>query len=609
VSTTLATARTGEPGYARKGSRADGDEVNKHGPRSSFTGEMLWDFVSDVDPQYPGRWANRGVDIADGKLFATQKDGNVVALDQKTGKLLWRTSTNDEDRPRTLLSNAPLYWNGLVYTGVSGAGQATLGRFLALDANTGAIVWRFNTIPVPGELNFGTWEGESWRTGGGNVWNTATIDPDLGFVYVQTGNAWPDYGGVNRGGDNLYTASVIALDARTGAYKWHYQTAHHDIWDYDIGTTPMLHDITMPNGTIRKAVTVATKQGWLFILDRATGEPIVGIEEQPVPQEPRQKTAPTQPHPLVDAFVPQCGDKKYEALGYNIGCVYEPYWDVPTIGGPATDGGADWAPISYSPQTNLIYVTANIQETPLTANVRELVNGEIVTRLAFGGAAAPLGSTGTGNITALDAATNKIVWQKDMPYGLSFGSGAMTTAGGLLFHGEPDGNFMALDARTGEVLWRFQTGFPADGPAMTYEIDGTQYVAIAAGGTTRSGQGDAVWAFKLGGRLPAMPYGPPPPPTVVALTGNPVATGAVSMGPANAEFSFAPQRIRIPAGSAVTWTNEGSLPHTATSQSGPSWTTQLLNTGESESITFDTPGRYVYFCTPHPWMIGDILVE
>src|SRR5712692_1414905 len=186
------------------------------------TGAILWQYVSDVDPKYPGRWANRGVDIANGMVFATQKDGSIIALDQKTGTKIWQTYLNDEDRPRTLLSNAPLYYDGLIYSGVSGAGQATRGRFVALDAKSGAIVWKFNTVPGPDEANFGTWEGDSWMWGGANVWNTATIDPALNMVYFQTGNAFPDYGGAARGGMNLYSSSVMAVDARTGAQKWYF---------------------------------------------------------------------------------------------------------------------------------------------------------------------------------------------------------------------------------------------------------------------------------------------------------------------------------------------------------------------------------------------------
>jgi alcohol dehydrogenase (cytochrome c) len=581
------------------------------------TGTIMWEYVSDVDPKYPGRWANRGVDIAEGKVFATQKDGSIIALDQKTGTKIWQTYVNDEDRPRTILSNAPLYWEGMIYTGLSGAGQATRGRFLALDAKTGEIAWRFNTVPGPNEPNFGTWEGDSWQWGGANVWNTAAIDPALGMVYFQTGNAFPDYGGTPRGGENLYSASIIALDAKTGAYKWHFQTAHHDIWDYDIGNTPILYD-TVINGQPRKALSIATKQGFLFLLDRITGQGLIPIEERPVPQEPRQKTWPTQPYPVGgDAFVPQCTDPKWRASGFNTGCLYAPYWDVPMIGGPGGGGGADWAPSAYNPNLNLVFITANVSLSPLVANVKhlDLATGKIVNDpgLTFGGNSAPIGATITGTLTAMDSRTDKIVWQKEMPYNIGIGSGAMSTASGLLFHGEPDGNIVAYDAATGDELWRFQTGMPAEAPVMTYEVDGEQYVAIATGGSTQAwAKGDGLWAFKLNGGLQPWPTGPKPPKTVVdGPSGELMAVDSVGIGSAaSGEYSYAPGRARVTAGTTVTWTNNGSLEHTVTFQGSPGgFDSGLLSTGQTTSYTFDKAGSYNYFCTPHPWMLGQVVVE
>jgi alcohol dehydrogenase (cytochrome c) len=579
------------------------------------TGTILWEYVSDVDPKYPGRWANRGVDIADGKVFATQKDGSIIALDQKTGTKLWQTYLNDEDRPRTLLSNAPLYYDGLIYSGVSGAGQATRGRFLALDAKTGQIVWKFNTVPGPDEANFGTWEGDSWKWGGANVWNTATIDPQLGMVYFETGNAFPDYGGAARGGENLYSSSVIALDLKTGAYKWHFQSAHHDMWDYDIGVTPMLYD-TVINGQPRKAIAVATKQGFLFLLDRTNGQGLIPIEERPVPQEPRAKSWPTQPYPVGgDAFVPQCADPKWQAFGFITGCLYAPYWDRPVIGGPGGGGGADWAPVSYNPNLNLIYVTARVSQTPLVENVKhlDLATGKIVNDPeTFGGSSAPVGSTITGTFTAMDARTDKIVWQKEMPYDIGIGSGSMTTASGLVFHGEPDGNVIALDAATGAELWRFQTGMPAEAPVMTYEVDGEQYVAIATGGSTQAvAKGDGLWAFKLNGGLQPWPTGPRPPQTVIdGPGGTAVDTSSATIGASDSgEYAYTPAKAHIKAGNTVTWTNNGALEHTVTFQGGVGLDSGMLSTGQSAAFEFATPGTYNYFCTPHPWMLGQVIVD
>jgi plastocyanin len=192
--------------------------------------------------------------------------------------------------------------------------------------------------------------------------------------------------------------------------------------------------------------------------------------------------------------------------------------------------------------------------------------------------------------------------------------GSAVTAGGLLLRGEPDGNFVALDAKTGAVLWKFQTGFGADAPPAVYAIDGEEYIAIAAGGNSLQGSayGDAVWVFSLKGQLD--PLWPPPPPTTVAGPVGPIFDGAskVNLGANNVEYSFFPSRARIKAGTAVTFTNVGDIPHTATSwENGRrgSWDTGLLSKGETKVITFDKPGTYYYICTPHPWMYGQIIVQ
>jgi alcohol dehydrogenase (cytochrome c) len=298
--------------------------------------------------------------------------------------------------------------------------------------------------------------------------------------------------------------------------------------------------------------------------------------------------------------------------------MFTPFWDVPVVMMPTAQGGNDWAAMSFSPQTGYIYVTAAEQNSAYA--VRQEGFDALGKRVTLGGSGpfTPLGSRARGTLTAIDPSTNKIVWQKNMPYPIGGASGAMSTAGGLLFHGEPDGNFQAYDARSGELLWQFQTGFGADGPPMTYEIDGEQYVAIATGGGTNSrGNGDGLWSFKLGGRLNPL-FPPPAPITVTALTGTPVATDQVSIGRvwdadtkqlgAKAEYVFGPQMVRVSAGTTITWTNDGDIPHTATAQNG-AWDTGELAGGQSASITMDQPGTYNYSCIPHPWMYGQVVVQ
>jgi alcohol dehydrogenase (cytochrome c) len=305
--------------------------------------------------------------------------------------------------------------------------------------------------------------------------------------------------------------------------------------------------------------------------------------------------------------VPQCAQT---LPGWPLaGCIFTPFWDVATIIKPYSIGGVNWAPMSFSPQTGYLYVAATDRPGTFAAAPQEYSADAISKGGNYIGARATaplLGARISGTYTALDASTNRIVWQKQMPYAIGQGSGTLSTAGGLLFHGEPDGNFLALDARTGNELWRWQTGYGADAPAITYELDGQQYVVIAAGGVTTlqgSENGDVVWAFTLKGNL--QQFQPPkPPPTVIDFTGQITSTDAVNVQ----EFSFDPGRSRVTAGSTVTWTNNGSQAHTATASDG-SWDTGNIAPGQSASVTFNTPGTYTYVCTPHPWMIAQLTVD
>jgi len=217
----------------------------------------------------------------------------------------------------------------------------------------------------------------------------------------------------------------------------------------------------------------------------------------------------------------------------------------------------------------------------------------------------------SGTFSAVGGNSNKIVWQKKTPYRIGNGGGSTTTAGGLVFHGEPDGNILAYDAKTGEELWRFQTGFGAEAPPVVYEVDGDQYISIAAGGNqlTGSAYGDAVWSFSLKGQV--NPLWPPPLPSNVAGPTGPIADGVdkVNMGANNVEDSYFPARTRIKKGTSVTFTNVGDIPHTATAVKTAEWDTGALAKGEANAITFKEPGIYYYICTPHPWMYGQIIVE
>ncbi|HEX8968841.1 MAG TPA: PQQ-binding-like beta-propeller repeat protein, partial [Chloroflexota bacterium] len=344
------------------------------------------------------------------------------------------------------------------------------------------------------------------------------------------------------------------------------------------------------------------------ILDRTNGQPLVGIEERAVPQEPRQATAATQPYPVGDPVTPRCADP---LPGWPIaGCIFTPFWDVATIVKPWAIGGVNWAPMSFDQQTGYLYVTASDRPGAFAAQPQEY-NRDLTERtgLSYTGSrpiAPLLGAKISGTYTAIDPRTNTIVWQKQMPYMLGQGSGTLSTAGGLLFHGEPDGNLLALDARTGNELWRWQTGYGADGPAITYELDGQQYVAIASGGVTTlqaSENGDVVWAFTVNGKLAPF-QAPKPPATVIDFTGPVTVANTVKIQ----DFSFDPGRGRVTAGTSVTFTNNGAQAHTATATDG-SWDTGEIGPGQSVTIGMDTPGTYTYACTPHPWMIAQLTVD
>jgi len=427
----------------------------------------------------------------------------LIALDIKTGKVRWKHEIG-EDVPKNLrkyITAPPLYYKGLVYMSISGGDGGLRGRLTAHDAKTGAEVWRWWAVPEPGQPGSETWAGDSWKNGGGAMWVQPALDPDLGLLYVNTGNPWPDYDGSTRAGDNLFTSCIVALDAMTGKYKWHYQTVHHDLWDFDMPTPLILFD-QVYDGQPRKALAAHSKQGWVYLLDRVTGKPILPIPETAVPQEPRQKTAATQPIPNGDPTAPQCSEPIKE---YKQGCMFTPHWSDTNIAQPSAAG--DWAPGAYDPQTGYLFFTTEIATRKFGLSARRSVTG----------------SKEYGRITAIDSRSNKKVWSQDVPYPAGFGSGVLATAGGLVFHGGSDGFFRAYNSKTGEELWRFQTGFGADAPAAAYQMDGEQYIAIAAGGSRdglKEARGDLVWSFKLGGKLNPL-NGPPVPPTLITVESGP----------------------------------------------------------------------------------------
>jgi quinohemoprotein ethanol dehydrogenase len=468
------------------------------------TGAILWSYKANLDPANKSvccSWTNRGVAFGAGYVYAGQLDGKLVALDRATGAVAWSIQAERWQEGLTITS-APLFYDGLVITGFAGAELGVRGRVKAYDARDGKLVWTFYTIPAPGERGHETWpqDNEIWRHGGGTVWQTPAVDPELGLVYFSTGNPGPDFNGAIRAGDNLFTSSIVAVDAKTGAYRWHYQQVHHDIWDFDSANPVVLFDLAI-DAVPRKGLAQASKTGWIYILDRTTGEPLLGIDERPVPQEPRQLTAPTQPHPRGDAFVPQniaIAPESYTLV--NGGRIFTPYWTDYVVAKPGIGGGANWPPSSYDPATGFMYVCAADRASSYRAwdiGPQRPPEGELYIGGNFGSIAIP----GMGTFSALDLHTNKLVWQQHWTEACY--SGSVATAGGLVFVGRNDGGLPALDARDGKRLWQFQTGAGMNSTPSVFEHDGKQYVVAYSAGALFAGsvKGDSVWLFALDGTL------------------------------------------------------------------------------------------------------------
>jgi alcohol dehydrogenase (cytochrome c) len=468
------------------------------------TGKILWTYEAHLDAGITVvccGWMSRGVALGDGKVYAGQLDGKLVALDQRSGAVVWSVQA-ETNADGFSITAAPLYYDGLVITGFAGGDRGSRGRVKAFDARTGRLVWTFYTIPGPGELGHDTWpaDNDTWEYGGAAVWQTPAVDPSLGLVYFSTGNPGPDLNGSVRRGDNLFSVSMVAIDAKTGKYRWHFQEVHHDLWDYDAPNPVVLFDATY-DGKPRKGIAEVGKTGFVYILDRETGKPLVGIEERAVPQEPRQATAATQPYPIGEAVVPHEIDIVPEGFELvNNGRIFTPFWDKPVIVKPLGTGGANWPPSSYDPETNLFYVCAN--DGAAAYSTREGgVEWEMPkpgTRY-FGGEYTRSGAQRRGIFAAVDVRTNRLAWRQqwaDMCY-----AGSIVTRGGLVFIGRTDGRLTALDKANGKLLWEFETDAGVHAPVTTFERNGKQYVVALSAGSFFPGtkRGDSVWLFSLSG--------------------------------------------------------------------------------------------------------------
>ena len=481
------------------------------------TGKIEWRYDGGLD-QAIGTvccgWLSRGVGLGDGMVYLGKLDGSLVALDQATGEEVWKTQVGDWREGYTI-THAPLYFDGMVIVGVSGGEFKIRGRVQAYDARTGEQKWRFYTTPGPGQKGRESWEGDSWKTGGAPVWQTPAVDPELGLLYFSTGNAAPDLDGSARGGDNLFAASIVAIEAKTGTYRWHFQQVRHDIWDYDAPSPVVLFDAEF-DGEEHKAIAETSKTGWTYVLDRETGEPLLPIEDREVPQDAGQKTAKTQPIPQYDPFIPHgVSDEDVAAIAKLAksndavakrkvvkGKIFDPFTEEVRVIVPGPQGGNNWQPMSYNPETGLLYIctmrsvsgyTGSGQEPPESKQAVPADVGSVFTTTGFG--------SQTGYFGAWDPTTGEIEWQKRWPE--SCYSGSTSTGGGLVFVGRNDGHLQAYDAENGELRWSFQTGAGANSTITTFEWKGTQYVAFAAGGNALAAtpHGDNLWLFSLKGTM------------------------------------------------------------------------------------------------------------
>jgi alcohol dehydrogenase (cytochrome c) len=396
---------------------------------------------------------NRGLAILDDALFLGTLDARLVCIDANTGRERWDVEVADY-RSAHAITVAPLAVKDKVIVGVSGGEYGIRGFLDAYDARTGKRVWRFWTVPGPGEPGHETWgTGDAWKTGGAPTWITGTFDPALNLVYWGTGNPSPDLDGDNRPGDNLYSDCVIALDADTGALRWHFQYTPHDIHDWDSNQVPMLIDASI-EGRMRRLLVHANRNAFFYVLDRETGEFIRG-----------------------EQFGMQTWAAGLDRRGRPILVPGKEPTEDGVLVYPGTDGAVNWPSPSYNPLTGLVYVQS-ITDYGQVYYKRKMEYQQ--GRNFFGGSARGVfGEEPRGVIKALEATTGKLRWEfKEHAPSLA---GILTTAGGVLFSGTHEGQVFALDATDGRLLWRFTTGGVVCGGPVSFLLGGRQHLAVAAG--------------------------------------------------------------------------------------------------------------------------------
>jgi quinohemoprotein ethanol dehydrogenase len=524
------------------------------------TGAVKWKWVpSNAANGYGPATQQRGVTVGEGKVFTTAAGNRIVALNKDNGQVVWAVQPVDPAGPAFagMSKVRPTYHDGLVYMGNNDNNR---GALIALRASDGSLAWHFYSTYPAGtsftDVNGNTFDAghtfttdvapndtpnNCYLTAGATPWMHPTIDVELGLLYQTFGNVRSCNGSQNgqgRPGDNLFGSSLVALDLKTGAYKWHFQMVRHDIWDMDNVNAMSFADV-MIGGQSKKVIFYGTKSGFQFTLDRTNGKPALPIEYRAVPADSRQKPAPTQPFPLQSIFYPQCvslqnlgsevpGDQNrmvpnwngYQAepdpdkpgqlrlvlktpnyltpsepflsgpLPYK-GCMYDGSYDgFVTMSMTSQNGGNDMTNTSISPRLNMRYIGMSF--SPVGHPLQQGGNG-----------LRQIGGYQTGGLAALDNSTGVLKWYKPLKFDLSRQHNPLVTATDLLFHTQMDGWLVGRDAASGDEVWRFQIGAPSQAGTISYEINGEQYIATTnmAGSQpySQGGNGQSVWAFKIGG--------------------------------------------------------------------------------------------------------------
>ena len=426
------------------------------------TGRPIWMYQhqlpGDIRPCC-GR-VNRGLAILGDKVFLGTLDAHVIALDSKTGNVIWDAVAADYQKGSSF-TVAPLAVKNLIIIGVSGGEYGVRGFIDAYDADTGARKWRFYTVPGPGEPGHETWEGDSWKVGGAPAWTTGTYDPASNQIFWPTGNPAPSNRGEGRAGDNLYSNSLLALNADTGKLNWHFQFTQHDEHDWDATQVLVMIDLESNRGG-KHLIAQANRNGFFYVLDRTTGKLI-----------------------SANAYGKQTWSNSKDADGRPIANQAA----SPTLEGhtvcPGALGTTNFMAPAYDPQTGLFYVTARDQCDIFSTAPQPYEAGHAY----YGSAYFPSEEAEPyrGFLKAIDPVTGRIRW--NFEHTSPTWSGVLSTAGGLVFTGDAEGNFIALDAATGKPLWHFQMGGAVYAAPVAFAVDGNEYIAIAAG--------SALYAFGL----------------------------------------------------------------------------------------------------------------